>query len=184
MSAWASTERYKEHLTNIRDHAFNTDKKYAFMSRQEGPGSWVMVPYIFSSLRVKKQIMLTPESKEIQLYPKHLNKEQRYRRKRVKAGTGSVKHAERARALPQSRWKHRGNAPVRLQLMYGSTATPNVVDPGPTEAFNSAQSVYIHSSLLSITDRVLIQRHLGKSEVVCLAPATGEQVIGILLLAM
>ena len=58
-----------------------------------------MVPYIFSSLRVKKQIVLALESKEIQFYPKHLNKEQRYRRQRVKAGTGSVKHAERAREL-------------------------------------------------------------------------------------
>ena len=26
------TERYKEHLTNIRDHLFHTDIKYAFVS--------------------------------------------------------------------------------------------------------------------------------------------------------
>ena len=36
----------------------------------------------------------------------------------------------------------------------------------------------------SITDRVPIQRHLGRSEVVCLAPGTGEQVIGSLLSAL
>ena len=88
------------------------------------------MPYIFSSLRVPKQLTLALESKEIQLYPNHLNKEQRYRRKRVKAGTGAAKHAERACGLPHTRWKHRGNAPVRLQLMYGNTDTPkfNVVD--------------------------------------------------------
>ena len=83
-----------------------------------------MVPYIFSSLRVTKQIILTLEPMEIQLYPKHLNKEQRYRSKRVKSGTWSITHAERARDLPRTRWKYRENAPVRLQLMYGSTDTP------------------------------------------------------------
>ena len=67
-----------------------------------------------------------------------------------------------------------------LQLMYGNTDTPNVGDTDPTEALNSAQSVFIHSSLLSITDRVPIQQTLGKSEVVCLAPGTDEQVIGSL----
>ena len=133
------------------------------MSRMGGPGSWFMVPYIFSPLRVPKQLTLALESKEIQLYPKHLNKEQRCRRQRVKTGTGSAKHAERARYLPRTRWKHRGNAPVRLQLMYGNTDTPNVVDIDPTEAFTAALSVFIHSSLLSIADRVPIQRHLGKS---------------------
>ena len=39
------TERCKEHLTNLRDHVFNTDKKYASMLRKGGPGSWFMVPY-------------------------------------------------------------------------------------------------------------------------------------------
>ena len=126
------TERYKEHLTNIRDHLFSLDKKYAFMSRMGGPGSWFMVPHVFSSRWVPKQLILALESREIQLYPKHLNTEQRYRRKQVNAGTGAVKHAERARRLPQTRWKHRGNAPVRLQLMYGNTDTPNVVDRIPT----------------------------------------------------
>ena len=68
--------------------------------------------------------------------------------------------------------------------MYGNTDTPNVVDTDPTEAFTAAQSVYIHSSLLSITARVPIQRHLGKSEVMCWAPDTGEQVIGSLTSAL
>ena len=68
--------------------------------------------------------------------------------------------------------------------MYGSTDTPNVADTDPTGAFNSAQLSCIHSSLLSITDRVPIQRHLGKSKVVCWAPDTGEQVIGSLHSAM
>ena len=174
------TERYKEHSANTRDHLFSTNKQYAFMSRMGGPGSWFMVPYIFSSIRVPKQLILALESKEIHLYPKHLNKEQRYRRKRVKTGTGSAKHAERAGDLPRTRWKHRGNAPVRLQLMYGSTDTPNVVGTDPTEAFTAAMSIYIHSSLLAIADRVPIQRHLGKSEVVCLALESGDRYSGSL----
>ena len=68
------TDRYKEHLTRIRDSELQSDPKYNFMSRQGGPGSWIYVPYIFSSLPVKKQMLLTLESMEIQLYPKYLNK--------------------------------------------------------------------------------------------------------------
>ena len=72
------TERYKEHLSSIRDSDYNDDKKYAFMSRNGGPGAWIFIQYIFSHIPVPKQILLTPESREIQLYPKLLNKEQRY----------------------------------------------------------------------------------------------------------
>ena len=52
--------------------------------------------------------------------------------------------------------------------MYGSTSAPNAVATGPAEAFSTAQLVYIHSSLIAITDSVPLQRHLGKFEVVCL----------------
>ena len=38
--------------------------------------------------------------------------------------------------------------------MYDNTSAPNVVATDPTDAFSSAQSVYIHSSLLSITGRL------------------------------
>ena len=62
--------------------------------------------------------------------------------------------------------------------------TPNVVDTDPTEAFTTALSVFIHSSLFSIADRVPIQRHFGKSEVVCLAPGIGDRFIGSLHSAM
>ena len=48
------TERYKEHLTQIRDSELQSDPKYAFMSRYGDPGPWTHVPYIFSSLPVKK----------------------------------------------------------------------------------------------------------------------------------
>ena len=80
------TERYKEHLTNIRDSDYSDDKKYAFMSRNGGPGAWIFIPYIFTHIPVPKRELLTLESREIQLYPRHLNKEQRYRRKTVKKG--------------------------------------------------------------------------------------------------
>ena len=45
-------------------------------------------------------MLLTLESMEIQLYPKRLNKEQRFRRKRVIKGTAvKSKHAARVRDL-------------------------------------------------------------------------------------
>ena len=88
------TDQYKEHSiehsTQIRDSELQSDPKYAFMSRFGGPESWIFVPYIFSSLPVKKPMLLTLESSEVQLYPKHLNKEQRFRRKRLKAGTAAA----------------------------------------------------------------------------------------------
>ena len=133
------------------------------------------------------------ESRGIQLYPKHLNKEQRFRQKRVINGKAAMRnHAAKVREnrdLPSATWRHRGSAPaVRLQLMtlYGNALAPDVVATGPTEAFSSAPSVYVHSSLLYITDRAPIQRLLGKSEVVSLDPGTftGEQVTGSLTSAL
>ena len=126
------TERYKEHLSSIRDSDYNDDNKteYAFMSRNGGPGAWIFIPYIFSHIHVPNQIhvLLTLESREIQLYPKHLNKEQRYRRKMVKQGRPvNPTHAARAALLPRANWNNRGATPVRLQLMHGSEMTPNVV---------------------------------------------------------
>ena len=64
------TDRHKAHLTLIRDSELQSDPKHTFMSRRGGPGSWVYAPYIFSSLPVKKQMLLTLESREIQLHPK------------------------------------------------------------------------------------------------------------------
>ena len=72
------TERFKEHLSSIRDSDYTDDKKYAFMSRHGGPGAWMFIPYIFSHIPVKKPILLGLESREIQLHPKYLNKERRY----------------------------------------------------------------------------------------------------------
>ena len=112
------TDRYKEHLSSIRDSDYNDDKKYAFMSRNGGPGAWIFIPYIFSHIPVKKQILLTLESREIQLYPQHLNKEQRWRRKMVNKGRPvNPTHAARAAYLPRANWNNRGATPVRLQLM-------------------------------------------------------------------
>ena len=48
------TDRYEEQLTLTRDSALQSDPKYAFMSRHGGSGSWIYIPYIFSSLHVKK----------------------------------------------------------------------------------------------------------------------------------
>ena len=58
------TERYKEHLTCIRDSDFSDDKKYRFMSRYGGPGCWIYVPLIFSSIHVEKKTLLTLELRE------------------------------------------------------------------------------------------------------------------------
>ena len=51
------TERYKEHLSSICDSDYNDDKKYAFMSRNGGPGAWIFIPYIFSHVPVPNQIL-------------------------------------------------------------------------------------------------------------------------------
>ena len=106
------TELYKEHLSSIRDSDYTDDKKYAFMSPHGGPGAWIFIPYIFSHIPVPKQILLTLESRENQLYPKHLNKEQRHRRKMVNV---NPTHAARAALLPSANWNNRGETPVRLQ---------------------------------------------------------------------
>ena len=46
------TDRYKEHLSSIRDSDYNDDKKHACMSRNGGPGAWIFIPYIFSHIPV------------------------------------------------------------------------------------------------------------------------------------
>ena len=157
------TDRYKEHLTRYETASSNPTRN---MSQFGGPGSWIFVPYIFSrsSLPVKKPMLLTLslESREIQLYPKHLSKEQRFRPKRVKTGTAvKSRHAARARDLPSASCRHQGSAPVRLQLMtlYGNTLAPNVRATDLTEAFSSSQSVCIQSLLLSITDSCRVPIH-------------------------
>ena len=173
------TERYKEHLSSIRDSDYNDDKRYAFMSRHGGPAARIFIPYIFSHIPVPKQILLTQESREIQLYPKHLNKEQRYRRKMVKKGrpvnpTGPTQcHAARAALLPSANCNNRGETPVRLQLMHGSRLTPNVVATDLESVVSSAQSLLVYTSLLQLANRVAILRALGKSEVHCLHSETG-----------
>ena len=96
--------------------------------------------------------LLTLESREIQLYPKHLNKEQRYRRKMVKKGRPvNPTHGVRAALLPRANWNNRGETPVRLQLMHGSGLTPNVQNVVATDletAVSSAKSLLVHTSLL------------------------------------
>ena len=59
------TERDKEQLSSIRDSDYTDDKRYAFMSRHGGPGAWICIPYIFSHIPVKKQVLLALKSREI-----------------------------------------------------------------------------------------------------------------------
>jgi len=140
------------------------------MSRNGGPGAWIFIPYIFSHIPVPKQILLTLESREIQLYPKHLNTEQRYRRKMVKKGRPvNPTHAARAALLPRANWDNREATPVRLQLMHGSGLTPNVVATDLESAVRGSgvprdsgvQSLLLHTSLLQLANRVAIQGTRG-----------------------
>ena len=132
------------------------------MSRNGGPGAWIFIPYIFSHIPVKKRILLALESREIQLYPEHLNKEQRWRRKMVKKGRPvNPIHAARAALLPRANWHNRGAAPVRLQLMHGSGSTPNLVATDLESEFGTAQSLLFHTSLLHLANRVAILRALA-----------------------
>ena len=124
------------------------------MSRYGGPGCWFYVPLFFSSIPIEKKTLLTLELREMQLYPKHLNKEQLWRRKRVKTGRSIVPmHAARAPLLARANWKNKGISPVRLQLMYVHIHN-EVVATDHLVAFSTARTVSVHSSLLSITELV------------------------------
>jgi len=92
-----------KHWRGIRDYDFNGELKYAFMHHNGGPGSWFFIPYIFCMTQIPKQILNRLEQQEIKLYPMHLNKEQRHRRKRmVKRAQYSSLHSARGATLPQS----------------------------------------------------------------------------------
>jgi len=96
-------ERMIEHWRGIRDYDFNGEEKYAYMHRHGGPGSWFFVPYISCMIEIPRQILNRLEKQEIRLYPMHLNKEQRHRRKRmVKRAQYSSLHSARGATLPQS----------------------------------------------------------------------------------
>ena len=159
------TERGKEHLLSIRDSKYTDDKKYAFMSRHGGPGACI-----------------------IQLHPKHLHMEQWHRRNMVKKGRPvNSKRGVRAAQLPRASWNHRGETPVRLQLMHGSGSTPDVLATDLALAFSTAATILFHSSIYQLANRVAIHQTLGKSEVCCLYSAysdAGDQTIGSLLSAL
>ena len=157
------TERYKEDLSTIYQ-AFATattqttrHNSYAFLSQHGGPGAWLFIPYHFSHIPVPKQMRLALESQELQLYPKHLNKEQRYShvhtKKVTKGRAVNRKNAARAARLPRANWNNRGETPVRLQLVHASGLTPNVVASDLESAFSSAQSILFHSLLLQLANR-------------------------------
>ena len=143
-----------EHSRQRLHTEYTDDKKYAFMSRHGGPGAGIFIPYNFSHIPVKIQIHLALESREIQLYPKHLNKEQQYKRSMVKKGRPvNSKHAARAAGLPRANWSNRGETPVRLQLMHGSGLTPNKVatDLSTSIQHSSDCSISLFSLLLSVS---------------------------------
>ena len=111
------------------------------MSQNGGPGAWIFIPCIFLHTPVLKQILLTLESQEVQLYLKHLNTEQWYRPKVVKKGWPvNPTCAARAAWLPRANWNNQGETPVRLQLMHGNGLTLNVVATDLKSAVSSAQS--------------------------------------------
>ena len=157
-------ERMVEHWRGIRDYDYNGEAKYAFMHRQGGAGSWFFVPYIFCMSSVPKQILSKLEQQEIRLYPMHLNREQRHRRKRmIKTGQYSRLHSQRGSTLPQSGvWGNRPSHTAQLQLYYGNgTVLCKGVDP--TLAMQSGDVVLIHSSLIILSQRTYIKRTLGHS---------------------
>ena len=90
-----------EHWRGIRDYDCNGEGKYAYTHRHGGPGSRFLVPYILCMSPVPKQIQNKPEKQEICLYPVHLNREQRHRRKRmITRGHYSRQRSLRGKTLP------------------------------------------------------------------------------------
>ena len=152
----------------LQDYDFNGKQKYAFMHRHGGPGSWFFVPYIFCMTEILKQILNRLEQQDIQLYPMHLNNEQRHRRKKMtKRGQYSSLHSARGWTLPQSgAWNSRPAHTARLQLYYGNgTVLSSGVDP--TLALETADNILIHSSLLILSPGTHIQRTLGQAMLQC-----------------
>ena len=134
------------------------------MHRHGGPGWWFFVPYIFCMSPVPKQILNKLEQQEICLYPIHLNREQRHRRKRmIKQGQYSRQNSMRGRTLPQSGvWNSRPSHTAWLQLYCGNgTVLCKGVDP--TSAMQNADVILIHSSLIVLSQRAFIRRTLGHS---------------------
>ena len=70
--------------------------------------------------------------------------------------------------------------------MHDSGLTPNVVATDLESAVRGSgvQSLLLHTSLLQLANRVAILRALGKSEVHCLHPGSGEQTTGSLRSAL
>ena len=168
-------ERMVEHWRGIRDYDFNGEAKYAYMHRHGGPGSWFFVPYIFCMIEIPRQILNRLEKQEIRLYPMHLNKEQRHRRKRmVKRAQYSSLHSARGATLPQSgAWNSRPAHTARLILYYGNgTALSRGVDP--TLAIEKYANILIHNSLLALSPLTHLQRTLGQSMVHCYMVQRGE----------
>ena len=125
-------ERQVEHQRGTRDYDFNGKLKYAFMHRNGGPGSWFFVPYIFCMTEIPKQVLNRLEQQEIQLYPMHLNREQRHKIKRMtKRGQYNSLHTARGRTLPHSGvWHRRPTHTAGLELYYGNGAVlSRGVDP-------------------------------------------------------
>ena len=150
------------------------------MHRHGGPGSWFFVPYIFCMTQIPKQILNRLEQQEIKLYPMHLNKEQRHRRKiMVKRAQYSSLHSARGSTLPQSGvWNSRPIHTARLTLYYGNgTVLSSGVDP--TLAIETAENILIHSSLLILSPRTHIQRTLGQSVVQCYMVGQGVDLVWI-----
>ena len=152
------------------------------MSRHGGPGAWIIIPYIFSHIPVPKQILKTRVARNPAL------PEAPEQRAAIQTETGG----ERTTCEPcaccaglfRANWNNRGEKPDRLQLMHGSGSAPNAVATGLESAFSSAQCLLVFTSLLQLTNRVAILRTLGKSEVHCLHPVSGEQRTGSLRSAL
>ena len=136
-----------------------------------GPGSWFFVPYIFCMTEMPKQIVSRLKQQENKLYPMHLNKEQRHRRKRMtKRGQYSSLHSARGWTLPQSgAWTSRPAHTARLELYYcnGIVLIRGVGPTRPTLAFKTADNILIYSSLLILSPRTHIKQTLGQSIVQC-----------------
>ena len=164
-----------EHWRGIRDCYFNGKGKYAFMHRHGGPGSWFFVPCIFCMTEIPKQILNRLGKQEIKLYPMHLNKEQRHRRKRMpKRAQYSSLHSARGATLPQSvAWNSRPAHTARLTLYCGNgTILSSGVNP--TLAIEKSASMLIHSSLFALSPLTHIQRTPGQSMGQCYVVEQGE----------
>ena len=116
------TERYKEHLSSIRDSDYTDDKKHAFMNHDIVAKWWArsmdicslhLLAYTCAETDINTRVARNPAVPEA--FEQRAVIQIRHRRSIVKKGRPvNPTHDARAAVLPRANWNNRGETPVML----------------------------------------------------------------------